>query len=182
MPSSLAQEIDELRERVIKRLNELAPLAAEYAELKRKAEDLGIAYFDQKDVPPGSDEPAGMQAAAERELEAYFAPTMTPPRSSRRPQKRARLARRGAKKTARRRETANMADDLLKLATAQPGITVVEASEKLGVNPKSGPYRHAKRLVDEGKLRREGSGLYPVIAEPPPTDTGQPGPSARPPA
>ncbi len=50
---------------------------------------------------------------------------------------------------------------MLRLVAEQPGITVREIGERLGVDP-TGLYRVAKRLTDEGRLRKDGTRLYPV--------------------
>jgi Winged helix-turn-helix DNA-binding len=51
-------------------------------------------------------------------------------------------------------------DDVLRLVGENPGITVREIGERLGVDA-TGLYRVAKRLTDEGRLRKDGPRLYP---------------------
>jgi hypothetical protein len=81
---------------------------------------------------------------------------------------RATTAARGAKAgSARGRRRTKAAppgrrhEDVLRLVAEQPGITVREIGERLGVDP-TGLYRVAKRLTDEGRLSKQGTGLYPV--------------------
>jgi hypothetical protein len=51
-------------------------------------------------------------------------------------------------------------EDVLRLVGENPGITVREIGERLGVDA-TGLYRVAKRLSDEGRLRKDGPRLYP---------------------
>jgi DNA-binding Lrp family transcriptional regulator len=50
---------------------------------------------------------------------------------------------------------------MLRLAGENPGITVREIGERLGVDA-TGLYRVAKRLTDAGRLRKDGPRLYPA--------------------
>ena len=60
---------------------------------------------------------------------------------------------------------------MLRLVGEQPGITVREIGERLGVDA-TGLYRVTKRLTDEGRLRKDGTRLYP--AEPAPVSPAAP--------
>jgi hypothetical protein len=77
-------------------------------------------------------------------------------------------------------------DDVLRLVEENPGITVREISERLGVDP-TGLYRVAKRLTDDGRVRKDGTRLYPVesaTASPPTPEAasaGQTTPESGPP-
>jgi hypothetical protein len=57
-------------------------------------------------------------------------------------------------------------DDMLRLAIENPGITVREIGERLGVDA-TGLYRVAERLTDAGRLRKDGPRLYPAEAATP---------------
>jgi DNA-binding IclR family transcriptional regulator len=50
---------------------------------------------------------------------------------------------------------------VLRLINEQPGITVREIAERLGVDP-TGLYRVAKRLTDDGRVRKDGTRLFPT--------------------
>jgi Winged helix-turn-helix DNA-binding len=54
-------------------------------------------------------------------------------------------------------------DDVLRLVSEKPGITVREIGERLGVDA-TGLYRVVKRLEDEGRVRKDGVRLQPVDA------------------
>jgi hypothetical protein len=81
-------------------------------------------------------------------------------------------AKRGSARGRRRTTAARPGrrhDDMLRLVAEQPGITVREIGERLGVDP-TGLYRVAKRLTDEGRVSKDGSRLYwvePATASPP---------------
>jgi hypothetical protein len=51
--------------------------------------------------------------------------------------------------------------DVLRLVGENPGITVREIGERLGVDA-TGLYRVVKRLTEEGRLRKDGPRLHPV--------------------
>ena len=52
-------------------------------------------------------------------------------------------------------------DDVLRLVRENPGITVRETGERLGVDA-TGLYRVVKQLSDEGRVRKDGTRLQPV--------------------
>jgi hypothetical protein len=95
------------------------------------------------------------RAAATTETAGASAPvaqTGTPPRAATTQQRSS--GRRAAVRPGQRHE------DVLRLVGENPGITVREIGERLGVDA-TGLYRVAKRLTDEGRLRKDGPRLYP---------------------
>jgi hypothetical protein len=56
-------------------------------------------------------------------------------------------------------------DDVLRVVGENPGITVREIGERLGVDA-TGLYRVVKRLTEEGRVRKDGTDLHPVGAAP----------------
>ena len=64
-------------------------------------------------------------------------------------------------------------DELLRLVGDNPGITVREIGERLGVDA-TGLYRVANRLTEAGRVRKDGPRLYPVdsAAVPSPAPAG----------
>jgi hypothetical protein len=78
------------------------------------------------------------------------APTSRAKRAQARGQRRAAAARPGQRN-----------DDVLRLVRENPGITVREIGERLGVDA-TGLYRVVKRLTDDGRLRKDGTRLHPV--------------------
>lgn len=53
-------------------------------------------------------------------------------------------------------------EQLLALVVDQPGITVAQAGKQFGINDATGLYRVARRLQDEGLVRKRGPGLHPT--------------------
>jgi hypothetical protein len=84
---------------------------------------------------------------------AKVAPAGTPPRAATSRQ------RSGGRRTAVR--PGQRHDDVLRLVGENPGITVREIGDRLGIDA-TGLYRVAKRLSDEGHLRKDGPRLYPA--------------------
>jgi len=58
------------------------------------------------------------------------------------------------------------ADRLLELASQQPGITVAQAAQVMGVAP-NGLYQVVAKLSQEGRLRKDGAGLFATGKQPP---------------
>jgi len=65
---------------------------------------------------------------------------------------------------------------VLRLVGENPGITVREIGERLGVDA-TGLYRVVKQLTDEGRVRKEGVRLQPTdtptTSKPKPAATGE---------
>ena len=53
-------------------------------------------------------------------------------------------------------------DQLLALVVDQPGITVAQAGKQFGIKDATGLYRVARRLQDDGLVRKRGAELYPT--------------------
>jgi hypothetical protein len=53
-------------------------------------------------------------------------------------------------------------EQLLALVVDQPGITVAQAGKQFGINDATGLYRVARRLQDEGLVRKRGAELHPT--------------------
>jgi Winged helix-turn-helix DNA-binding len=52
------------------------------------------------------------------------------------------------------------ANQALELVRAQPGITIPQIAEKMGIEPNY-LYRVMPRLLENGQVKREGQGWYP---------------------
>jgi hypothetical protein len=61
----------------------------------------------------------------------------------------------GARKSSRR-------DDLLALVREQPGVTLAQAAARFGLKDSTGLYSVARRLQEEGLVRRAGPELHPT--------------------
>jgi hypothetical protein len=53
-------------------------------------------------------------------------------------------------------------EQLLALVVDQPGITVAQAAKQFGLNDATGLYRVARRLQDDGLVRKSGVELHPT--------------------
>ena len=131
---SVLDDLQGLEKRVKDRMRELRPMLAEYQELEGVARRLGL------DV---EDEPADQRRA--------------PTRRASRTQRRVTPSRRPRARAGSRH------DQLLSLIQQQPGITVREAGQQLGVDGTS-LYRVVRRLEQEGAVKKEGTQLQPAQA------------------
>jgi CRP-like cAMP-binding protein len=76
----------------------------------------------------------------------------------------ASASRRGGRRPGRprgRRGGNTRANQALELVRLQPGITIPQIAEALGIGPNY-LYRVMPRLVDDGQVKREGEGWLPV--------------------
>jgi hypothetical protein len=151
---SVIDDLQGLENRVRERMRELRPMLAEYRDLEAVARRLGIDV-DQD----AGDEPASGTTEPQ--------PQAGRPRSSRRgagrpsssaatARSRSRTGRRGG-----RARSGSRREQLLALVKDQPGITVREAGQRLGVDGTS-LYRVVHRLEQEGAVKKEGTKLQPA--------------------
>jgi predicted HTH transcriptional regulator len=138
----LLSVLDDLRsaqQQALTRLTELEPLVAEYEELRREVKRLGLS---EATLTNG--------AAA-------------PPRTTRPSASRAKrsTARRGRRPQPKRSRSNSRGDDIARLVSQQPGVTVAELARSLGVDATS-LYRPVRRLMSDGRVRKDGTGLHPV--------------------
>jgi hypothetical protein len=197
---SLLDEARKLEQAVVKRLKELEPLIREYDQVRKLGERLGVKYTpepaDEEAAAPAA-KPASAPARARR---GRAAKTAAKPRGARSAMARksagaARAKEAGAKATPSRAKRAGgrrstgrggtrpgqRNDDVLRLVRENPGISVREIGDRLGVDA-TGLYRVAKRLTDDGSVRKDGTRLYPTeaaTAGAPASDSG-PGAAAEP--
>ena len=136
----MAEFLDEKRREIHSRLQELKPLVDEYARL-----EAAVAALDG--LPPSS-----------------AAPPSTPRRGTARnataakPRRRAATtstARRGRPKGSRTR-----ANEALALVQANPGMTIPEIAEKMGIK-QNYLYRVLPGLADNGLVEKDGRGWRP---------------------
>lgn len=140
MPSELLSEVEN---KVKDRLTELRPLHDEYLELSEFAERMGIT--------------AAASAAASAAAAAAAAATAKP-----KPRKKAaaKPAKRAASTNGNGRTAPDRRADLIRMVTENPGITVREVGEKLGIDGTQF-YRHRNNLVEEGVIEARGPNLFP---------------------
>jgi uncharacterized membrane protein len=176
-----------MEEHVAKRLTELRPVIAEYEELRKVADRLGIS--DRLGLNTAATTATG---AAEKPDESVGArPTGESPaargpsaRSTRKPagtratpdakDTRGMRARVGSGSASRGRRVATSAGkgsstragtqrdvDIIDAVRSNPGMTVAELGANLGV-PATNLYRPIKRLQDRGVIRKTGTRLQPA--------------------
>lgn len=159
--------------RVAERLRELEPLVEEYRELEQVAQRLGL---DRSAHLPAPDTkrpalPARSQGGSRRSK------TNARPRGSTREEggksgtvkpspagAPARVRRRS--RSARDKDGPGMngssrQQDVLRLVTQHPGITVREIASELGVDA-TGLYRHVHNLQQQGAISKQGTALQPT--------------------
>jgi hypothetical protein len=144
--------IDQLRDlerQVVGRLRELEPMVAEYRELEQVAQRLGI----------------DRQAAQRTRRTARTASTTTRAKSS--PRTTTRRRRRNAAAPGSRQQ------DVLRLVSERPGITVPELGRELSVDP-TGLYQIVRRLEGRGEIRKVGARLEPAAAAAAPATEPEP--------
>src|SRR3954447_256748 len=176
-PMSLLDQARALEQQVLDRLRELEPLTREYEQLRELAERLGVTYTPHASEAERSQAPArrarGKRGTAKPSKRApakavgQQAPARKPaakrsskPRATTRATKPAAArSRRGAARPGQRQQ------DVLRLVTERPGITVRELGERLGVDA-TGLYRGVTRLSDGGLVRNPAPRLPPAAATP----------------
>jgi CRP-like cAMP-binding protein len=123
-----ADFLDEKRREMSSRMKELAPLVSEYRRLEE----------------------------AVAALDAIGAPAKRP--AARKPKSRAAPAPAGGtRKRGRPKGSGTRRAEALAIVTANPGITVAEVAEKLGIN-QNYLYRVMPALAEEGLIVRSGRG------------------------
>ena len=128
---SLADEARQMRERVTARLRELEPLVREYEELVRVAGEMGI------------------EPSADRRRRQSTSPARRPKRTSR--------ARSEAKTGA---PPGELSERVLGAVRAQPGKTLAEYAELLGVS-QSALYRPVRELTNDRAIVKRARQLFP---------------------
>ena len=132
----MADFLTEQRAAIDNRLKELRPLYEEYLQLEKAKEALeGVGGTRRRGPgrPPGS----RTRSTATR-------------RASSGNGRRRRRGRRGG----------NRADQVLKVIRENPGISVSEIGNKLGMKQKNYLYRVMNNLAADGAVRKEGRGFH----------------------
>jgi hypothetical protein len=189
---SLLDEARKLEQGVVKRLKELEPLIREYDQLRKLGERLGVKYTPapaQAEAAAAAAKPAatrtgGRGRAAKTAAKPRGARSTTARKSAgaakskgasgKATTARAKRAPSGRRSTGGGTRPGQRNDDVLRLVRENPGITVREIGERLGVDA-TGLYRVAKRLADDGNVRKDGTRLYPTEAATASTPAGDSG-------
>lgn len=133
---SLIDELRSVKSRVADRLRELEPLVAEYNELVKEAERLGI---DTKRAETAAPAPAPRRPARGRSSRSRTRKAATPKPAP---------------------PSSDSRDKVIAAVAAAPGATVAEIAKSLGVEATS-LYRLVRALTDDGTLTKRGRQLYP---------------------
>jgi len=133
---TVLDDLKKLEASIVKRYQELQPALAEVEELRRVADRLGV------NLDSAAAKPASARAR----------------RASPKPARRTRAAKSSAP---RRGRTSKRRDQVLKLITDRPGISVPEIGKALKVDP-TGLYRYVKQLEADGSITKNGTELHPV--------------------
>ena len=128
----MADFLTEKRQEIDNRLKELRPLYEEYLKLEKAQEAL-----------------AGMDTPRRRGR---------PPGSTNRPA----AASGNGRRRRRRRTGGTRGDQALEVVRQNPGISVSELGDKLGIAQKNYLYRVMANLQEDGAVRKEGRGFHAV--------------------
>ena len=129
----MADFLTEQRAAIDNRLKELRPLYEEYLQLEKAKEALDSVGTPRR---RGPGRPPGSRSTTTR-------------RASSGNGRRRRRGRRGA----------GRADQVLKVIRENPGISVSEIGDKLGMKQKNYLYRVVGNLQSEGAVKKEGRGF-----------------------
>jgi hypothetical protein len=131
---SLIDELRSVKSRVADRLRELEPLVAEYHELVKEAERLGINTERAEPAAPAPRRPARGRSRQARTPKAAAPKPASPSPDAR--------------------------DKVIASVASSPGVTVAEVAKGLGVEPTS-LYRVVREMTDDGTLKKRGRQLFP---------------------
>jgi hypothetical protein len=127
----MADFLTEKRQEIDNRLKELRPLYEEYLKLEAAQQAL-----------------AGMDAPRRRGPGRPRGSTTRPPASG------------NGRRRRRRRSGGTRADQALEVVRQNPGITVSELGDKLGITQKNYLYRVMANLQEDGAVRKENKGFH----------------------
>jgi hypothetical protein len=154
--------LDQFREAeraLVQRMRELRPLADEYRELERIAQQRGLRVEDGQSERPQTKAPTTNRRRRSRgrsrtaSSPATATQTATPAR-----QRRATPTARSAKRQPGNGRGGNRREDILRLVSQRPGITVAEIGSELKVDP-TGLYRPVRQLQQQGAITKDGTKL-----------------------
>jgi hypothetical protein len=150
--STVMEDLKQLEERILARIEELEANVAELEQLREVAGRLGILDGDRRD------------SASSR---SRATATSRPPRTARARSSGTAGRSGGARSTTRGSATnsiprhATRRERVLQVVGDEPGISVREVVAALGVN-RTSLYPVVRQLVSDGLLHKDGRGLWPV--------------------
>ena len=154
--------LDQFREAeraLVQRMRELRPLADEYRELERIAQQRGLRVEDGQSERPQTKAPTTNRRRRSRgrsrtaSSPGTATQTATPAR-----QRRATPTARSAKRQPGNGRGGNRREDILRLVSQRPGITIAEIGGELKVDP-TGLYRPVRQLQQQGAITKDGTKL-----------------------
>lgn len=148
---SLIDQLKSLEADVAKRLRELEPSVAEYTELQKVAQRLGIQRTPSEKPATTKASGNGRRRSTTRTTRRA-ATTTTRAAASSAPKKRAGQSR---------GRSTNRAEDIIKLVQANPGITISQLGKRLKVDP-TGLYAPVRRLQQDGRIEKNGPNLQVI--------------------
>lgn len=138
----MADFLDEKRSEIGARLKELKPLVDEYTRLEAAAAALEGVSGNGASAAPA-------RPAAKRSTKAA-------------PRRRAAAAA-GGKRRGRPKGSGTRGNEALALVKANPGITIPELADKMGIK-QNYLYRVLPGLAEDGLVRKDGRGWHPKDA------------------
>jgi hypothetical protein len=130
----MADFLTEKRQEIDNRLKELRPLHEEYLKLEKAQE--ALAGMEQRPRRRGPGRPPGSTTA--------------------------KPASGNGRRRRRRRSGGTRGDQALEVVRQNPGISVSELGDKLGISQKNYLYRVMANLQQDGAVRKEGRGFHAV--------------------
>jgi hypothetical protein len=160
---TVLDQFREAEQALVQRMRELRPLADEYHQLEQMAQQRGLRVEDGKSERPQTKAPTTNRRPRSRgrsrtaSSPATATQTATP---SARParQRRATPTARSAKRQPGNGRGGNRREDILRLVSQRPGITVAEIGSELKVDP-TGLYRPVRQLQHQGAITKDGTKL-----------------------
>lgn len=174
---SLVDQVRQLEQQVLERLKELEPLTREYEQLRKVAQRLGLKYSPGAAESDGEAKPSTTgrrsTAGSATRRRARTQAKRQPRESRQRGSAAATKAKGGGadatigKQAVSRTQASGAAgprpgqrqDEVLRLVGENPGITVREIAERLGVDA-TGLYRVVNRLTADRRVRKNGRQLH----------------------
>ena len=158
MPAVL-DKFKQAQQDVLSRMRELEPMVAEYEELKLIAERLDLQPEQAASAPRQARRARQPRRASRRRAAAATPAASAAPEASATPAASTTRTRRSAGRS-RRSGPGNRRDDILRLVSANPGVTINQLGKELKVDP-TGLYRPVRALVAEGAIDKQGANLHP---------------------
>jgi predicted Rossmann fold nucleotide-binding protein DprA/Smf involved in DNA uptake len=106
---------------------------------------------------------AKLEAARAALVGGRRGPGRPPGSAARRTTRRTAAAPRRTRRTRGRRGGATRANQALELVKSQPGITIPQIAQSMGIEPNY-LYRVLPKLQQEGQIKRDGQGWVPAAA------------------